>query len=750
MKKGLSYNLKGIIPVLFFLLTLSCFSGNDKKIDSLYTVLKTSKNDTLKINAGIKLASILCKDDTVKGFHELRKTFYNLGSVNNDNFYFKSIEKMARVCYGNNMLHQARIYWDMGLKKAKEKNNVEWQARFYARIANYLQGEDYSKQCIAYFDSALMVAKDGNEKLLSEILMKKGRAHYDIGEYKPAMDLYIQSQRLFEKNKWYNVEYGHLLHFIGSVFKQQNFYEKALEYYEKELALAKQIKNKGLEAEGYYLCASMYGTMGNLDKEMEYVQNALRLFQEENNLRMVGLMYSNMSANYSDRKLYDEAIKSCEKALQIYDEIGETDNQAATFRTLGTLYRQTGKPKKALEYLKKAMASAMQVETKQLLNRSEITEAMAYVYSDMGDYKSAFDLLLEYRSLNDSLNNQSNAEYLHTLEKQYETEKKEKEIALLNADKKLQAEEIEKKETQTRNLVIAIVLILLIAGISIFAFIGKRKTSRILSKQVDEINYQNAVIKEKNKDITDSIQYAKRLQEAVFPEADTLNNYFAESFVLFRPKDIVSGDFYWFDQINNKTLLVIGDCTGHGVPGAFMSILGHNLLNQIILEENVTSPGEILTLLDKRVTNALNKRGSKQEYNDGMDIAICVLDKSTNKLFFSGANRPLVVKRDKELIELKPNKFAVGGLNDGRTKVFGNQMMEVKENDVLYLFSDGYYDQFGGPRGKKFKYKQLVDHLSDIASKPLKEQESILAYTLENWRGSLEQIDDICVIGVKI
>ncbi|MCE3260235.1 MAG: nprA [Bacteroidetes bacterium] len=650
----------------------------------------------------------------------------------------------------NGLLQKARSYWETGLRKAKDQSSKEWQAKFYQRIANFLQSEDYLKQSVLYFDSALTIARTGEPRILAAVLMNKGRAYYDMGDYKPAMDNYIEAQKLFEKNNWWDTDYGHLLHFIGSVFKQQNFYEKALDYYKKELALAQRIKNRSLEAEAYYLCAGMFGTMGDLEKELEYLQNAISIFKEENNLRMLGLMYGNLSANYSDKKEYQKAIESCEKALEIYRQTGETQNQSAIYRTLGTLYQKTGKPKKALEYLKMAMTAALKIETKQMLNTSEIKEAMAYVYSEMGDYKTAFNLLHEHRLLHDSLTNASNVEYLHTLEKTYETEKKEKEIALLNADKKAKDEELLRKETQGRTMIIVTILGVLIALVSVIAFVNKRKTSRLLGKQVNEINYQNSVIKEKNKDITDSIQYAKRLQEAVFPEANILNTYFAESFVLFRPKDIVSGDFYWFDKLEDKTIVIVGDCTGHGVPGAFMSILGHNLLNQIILEEEITDPAEILRLLDKRVSSALNKKGSKKEYNDGMDIAICVIDNNTNTLAFAGANRPLVIKRGEELIELKPNKFGIGGIEDDRCKLFGKHEIQLRQNDILYMFSDGYYDQFGGPKGKKFKYKQLIDCITSIASKPLAEQGMILETTLEKWRGNLEQIDDICVVGLKI
>lgn len=737
-----------------FLLLCFCFfsikADDTKKIDSLFTIIKTSKSDTVKINAELKIAAILMRNDSVKGIHEIKKAMYALNTVKDDTYYFRAIDKTGKIFNSCKMYQKARAYWNLGLAKAQKQNNTEWQASYYSRIGSLMQALDFSKQCITYFDSALIIAKKGDEKLLSDILMYKGRAHYDIGEYKNAMDHYIDAQRLFEKNKWWNVDYGHLLHFIGSVFKQQNFYDKALQYYEKELVLARQIKDRFLEAEALYLCAGMYGTNGDLDKELEYAIQALEIYKEKNNYRMQALLLGNLSYNYNDRKNYKKAIESSEQALAIYLETGDVTNLAPTYRSLGDYYSQLGQHKKALDYLKKALEAAYKIETKQLLNRSEVTQSMAFAYSRLGDFKTAFDLILKHRVLEDSLSNESNSEYLHSLETQYQTEKKEQEIALLNADKKIQDEELLRKEAQGKTLIIFCVLGLIVAAVSIFAFINKRKTSRILSKQVGEINYQNSVIKEKNKDITDSIQYAKRLQEAVFPEAEILNSYFAESFVLFRPKDIVSGDFYWFEQVGDKMFVIIGDCTGHGVPGAFMSILGHNLLNQVILEDKITDPAEILRTLDKRVSNALNKKGNKKEYNDGMDIAICVIDKTKSTLGFAGANRPLIIKRGEELIELKPNKFGIGGIEDDRCKLFSKHEMKINESDILYIFSDGYYDQFGGPNGKKFKYKNLVEHISTIASKPLAQQEEILCNTFQNWQGNLEQLDDVCVIGVKI
>ncbi len=737
--------------IILFCLFVDLFCAQDKsELDSLYSIVKTGKHDTIKITAHLHLVDILMNNDTINGFREIRKLTYKLNSFSDQSFVLRSYDKLGRICYKAGSLNLSKQNYTDGLKLAQKNRSEEWIAHFFSKIADVLHNEEFSKQSLPYFDSAIAHTSLKNEKSLSSLYMQKGRAHYDLGDYRQAMDNYIKSQRYYEENKWMNVDYGHLLHYIGSVFKRQDMYDKALDYYEKELKLAKDIGDKTLEAEALYLCAAMYGTKGDLDKELDYELKALDIYTQLKRKKSIALMLGNISSNYSDRKDYKKAIEYCERALTIYEEMNEVDKATWLYAALGRYYTKLAQYKKALDYFDKAMLASTKVETKQLLYQSEIKHDIAFTYAEMKNYKEAFYNFLDYRQLEDSLNSLDNKRYLNEIETKYDTEKKEQEISLLNKDKAMQSMELARQSTQKNYLIIGGLLVLVIAGVSITAFVNKRKTSQLLSKQVNEINYQNAIIKEKNKDITDSILYAKRLQEAVFPLTQRLNEYFAESFVLFRPKDIVSGDFYWFDKVKDHTIIIVGDCTGHGVPGAFMSILGHNLLNQIILEELILNPADILAMLDKRVTNALNKKGDSQEYNDGMDISVCVINKKEKKLYYAGANRPLILKRGDQLMELKQNKFAIGGVRSKEFKEFTQHEMQYIENDVLYMFSDGYCDQFGGPNGKKYKYKQLQDLIIANSSKPLNEQLTAITNSFESWKGNLEQLDDVCVVGVKI
>ncbi len=265
-----------------------------------------------------------------------------------------------------------------------------------------------------------------------------------------------------------------------------------------------------------------------------------------------------------------------------------------------------------------------------------------------------------------------------------------------------------------------------------------------------EVVKQKEIIQEKNKHITDSIIYAKRIQTAILPPEEVFSNYLQNSFVLYKPKDIVSGDFYWIERKEKKILFAVVDCTGHGVPGAFMSIIGFNGLNQVVNEYQITKPDEILNELNKIITHTLRQREEDQKIRDGMDISICCIDLENNKLEFAGANNPIFIVRKGIVKEITADKHPIGNYIGEDEFKFTNHEIDLMPNDSLYLSSDGYADQFGGPRGKKLKYTQFRDLLLVNHDKPMKIQKLMLDNMFEEWRGELEQIDDVCVIGIRI
>jgi serine phosphatase RsbU (regulator of sigma subunit) len=267
------------------------------------------------------------------------------------------------------------------------------------------------------------------------------------------------------------------------------------------------------------------------------------------------------------------------------------------------------------------------------------------------------------------------------------------------------------------------------------------------------IETQHNTIHQKNKEITDSIRYAHKIQTAMMPLKHEFASYFKESFVLFEPKDIISGDFFWITTRNEKIIFATGDCTGHGVPGGFMSMLGVSLLNEIINEHDLTEPALILSRLRKKVITALRQKGLSGEQQDGMDMTICVIDKQEMTLHYAAANHVFYIIRkneyDFDINEYKGDKQPVG-IFGKELKPFRQHLINLKPNDVIYAFTDGYADQFGGPKGKKFKYTQLKDLLLSIQNLNLEEQEEIIKRKFIAWKGNLEQVDDVCLIGIKI
>jgi serine phosphatase RsbU (regulator of sigma subunit) len=293
-----------------------------------------------------------------------------------------------------------------------------------------------------------------------------------------------------------------------------------------------------------------------------------------------------------------------------------------------------------------------------------------------------------------------------------------------------------------------IFLVVLTAGLFYLRYRQKKKDNLILQGMNTEISQQKNIIEEKNKDITDSIQYAKTIQDSVLPDVSELNNHFSDSFVLFMPRDIVSGDFYWFTEIDDKIVFTVGDCTGHGVPGSLMSMMGINLIHQIVREDKITDPAKILHRLDENIRKRFEKENSEKQTNDGMDIAIGVWDKSKNIFSYASAMRPIYFVRKGELMELKNDVFPIGG--NYPDKIFKTRDVEIQKGDSIYFSTDGYADQFGGEKGKKFLSKKLKLFIQQNASVYMLHQQEKLLKEFLSWKGKHEQVDDVCIIGVKI
>ncbi|MFH2141310.1 MAG: SpoIIE family protein phosphatase, partial [Bacteroidota bacterium] len=470
-------------------------------------------------------------------------------------------------------------------------------------------------------------------------------------------------------------------------------------------------------------------------------------------------------------------------------ELGDDGWESVVLNNIAGLYNNQKEYNKAIEYANKSLKISQ--ITGELEGQKQAFENLTASYKGLNDYKNAFESFEMLTQIHDTLYSAEKHNQFVQMEAIYQNEKQQKEIELLNKEKEKQTAIADAEYRKQRAIIYSILCVLLLVIIFSFivyrSFLAKRKANILLAKQKieileknEELNQQNdeiaaqrdeieaqrdLVINQKNHieeihdELTDSIQYAKRIQNAVLPTieniSDRLNlNLKIDFFILFKPRDIVSGDFYFFEKRKEYLLLAVSDCTGHGVPGAFMSMLGISFLQEIIAKEGIKTAAGVLNELREYVIKSLQQKGIRGEQKDGMDITFVVLNTESNELQFSGANNPLFIisGANKEMIEIKPDKMPVSIYEN--MNPFTNHIIQLKTEDIFYLLTDGYQDQFGGPKGKKFMKKQLKQLIADNCDKPMAEQKDCLDQLIQDWKDNYEikykQTDDITIMGVKV
>lgn len=270
-----------------------------------------------------------------------------------------------------------------------------------------------------------------------------------------------------------------------------------------------------------------------------------------------------------------------------------------------------------------------------------------------------------------------------------------------------------------------------------------------LIKTNEELKSANTHLNNKNKEIVDSIQYARLIHQAILPKQRHFDRAFSSSFFIYQPKDIIGGDFYWVTKVDDLSFVVLGDCTGHGVPGALLSVLGHSLLNYIVHGKNILSCKDIITELDQKVIDSFHMAHEERFNNDWIDISICCYNNKTGFLEFSGAMQSLYLIRENNLFEYEGNKFPVAGWQIETERNFISHHIQIQKNDTIYLLSDGLSDQFGGPQNKKFNRRRLKELLIFVSKLPMEKQKEMILHTFYKWKGNEEQVDDISLIGIR-
>ncbi|HET8963725.1 MAG TPA: SpoIIE family protein phosphatase, partial [Chitinophagales bacterium] len=454
------------------------------------------------------------------------------------------------------------------------------------------------------------------------------------------------------------------------------------------------------------------------------------------------LCFYNIGEVYAAQNNTQEALKYRLKSFKIMEEIGSAKDIVTTSLGVGNTYEQKEMFTKALTYYEKSLAKAKQIDYKDGIRLAY--GGLATVYAKLKNYQKAYDFNNLYYQEKDSLLNKESLKQMTEINTKYQTEKKEQEIQILTKDQQLKDKTLREQRVIKIALIAGLALLFILSFTLYNRYRFKQKANTLLEKQKKEIQEQNILI-------TDSIDYTQTIQEAVFPNEIKMKTFFADSFVLYKPKAIVSGDFYSVYKKNNEIICTVADCTGHGIPGAFMSLLGFNMLENIIEKTEITTPSVLLTELNEKMVSTMSQNPSTDlSVKNGMDASLISVNIETMTLQFSGAHNPLYQIRQGKLTETKADKISVVSYIEGKEIQFTNHLIPIEKGDIFYLFSDGFPDQIGGPNRKKFFYPPFKELLVSIHTLPVEEQKAILDRTITEWKGERDQTDDILVVGIRI
>jgi serine phosphatase RsbU (regulator of sigma subunit) len=641
-------------------------------------------------------------------------------------------------------------------------------------------------QRMDYTEKALKIATQINFDIgIAYAHRRLGLLHYAQSNFAEAIQhLYRvveMGEKVVVKDKNF---FPSLLQLIGKIHERQNNITKAEEYYQKAFQRNSQANNKHLLALDYSNLANVESLKGNYDKSLEYRNLEQKTKEELKDTLGLAFTLHDVAVMYLQQQKYKEAADYFRKALKTTEYMPLNIYKVAFHVSLSEACRLSGNIAEAKELATKALAMATQLQNK--LNAVLATQVLHECYNLQKDYKNAYQFLLLNKQLQDSVYNEKHLKEIANMENNFEIKQQKKANDLLQKENELKIKELAiKDEEATKNKWLAILAVLVGGMLAVLAVVlyknnmAKKKSNDLLTAKNQEIHQQKeeivaiannlqtantalslskVEIEKKNEDILASINYAKRIQGAILPFDSVFEQYFGKDnfFIFYQPKDIVSGDFYWLSQVQlpNETVTVVAavDCTGHGVPGAFMSLIGNNLLDEIVNTKTIISPADILLHLNQGVRRLLKQ--DETNNRDGMDMVLLALHQTaTNQPYavYAGAMNALYYVQNKQLREIKATKMGIGGYYAAdEARVFENHTIVLDTTTTFYLASDGYQDQFGGAANRKFMVKNLRSTLENISVMAMTEQKSFLQTTLNNWKGQNKQIDDVMVLGLRV
>ena len=800
-------NINKCILISIFLIancllpTANCFA-DQHKIDSLKAELKTAKESKNKIKLYIRIG------DEYEYYKNNQKAikYYELA--------LELSEKLTEK-YTYKKKHLKNVYKNLTGKSSLYIGMV------YEKNGNY-------DEALKYFQSSIKIYEvTDNKGRLADCYNSIGNVYIRKGDYSIAIENYQKSLKIAEQIE-NSQKISKCLNNIGVIYQCMGNYDLSIEYYKKSIDISEKLNDK--EGISYALnnIGNIYYKQSEFIKARIYYQRALKINKEINNKKGLSRCLNNIGIINKNIGNYQQAIINYKDALKINEEIKDKIGMSSCLINLGNVYLILGNFRDAIQSVKRSIALAREIGAKNEIKGAY--DSMAKIYAKMKNFEKAYQYNQLYSEIKDTIFSEESSRQLHEMEARYQAEKKQQEIEkqqimLEKKDAEIKQQEAEagRQKAQRNAFICGFILIFVLAIVIYRSYRQKKKANVLLAEQNVEINQQKEEITvqrdeieknrdeiaQKNEDITDSINYAVRIQTAMLPTEDYIKEIIpptesglASHFILFKPKDIVSGDFYFITKIKKYLVAAAVDCTGHGIPGAFMSMLGTASLNEIINNEEITQTDQVLNELRNYIIKSLQQKGFLHEAKDGMDIALVVINTETNMLQFSGAiNSLYIVRKDRKEVGSRQSNYAKASLDKsavGNKEKVGNRQSAVGKNlksqipnpnsliqsfnhslieikgdkmpvaifdnmtnftfheiqlqkgDSLYIFSDGYADQFGGEQGKKFKYSQFKELLLSIQAQSMEEQKAILAQTFEDWKGDLEQVDDILVMGIRI
>lgn len=685
-------------------------------------ITHASEPDSISLKKDI--ASAKTDEQKIKLIVQLAK-YHLTNNIAQSYNYSKSIEALSE-----------KINFKEGLGDAA---NIKGEADFL--MNNYEDAKQAFIKAISYYD------KNKNPIGYAETCEGLGKVAYQDGEHDAALTHFSEAMAIFEKNNYKHGLSGLYIN-LGLLYEDSGNQEQAIEFYNKSIKISKEINDLVAESSCYTNLGNIYTTQKKYDLGIQTLEKSLELKKAIGNQKGVGTSLNNLGATYYEMGNKEKALEYFRAAYDIYIAINDQKSSFPSCNNIGSILHEQKKYNEALEYFNKANALAKQLNSlpKKILSLENLT----MLSRDMGDFQKATDYSIKCLQLKDTLYNREQAELNAEMQTKFASEKKQQENEILNLQLK--------SETFIKTIFIIAASLLLVLAFFIFRGLRQKQKvnkaleekNKIIEEQKQTVEQQKHIVEEQNKDIKDSIKYAERIQQAILPPEKMWYTLLPQSFVFYKPKDILSGDFYWIESKGDLVFVAAADCTGHGVPGALISIVNYNLLNKAVLEQNLNNPAEVLNYVNSQLTVALHQTYQESSVRDGMDISLCVINTKTLQMEYAGANNPIYIVNEEGLLQLNANKFPVGAFIEEKIEYFTSQTVQLKKGDFIYLFSDGYADQFGGEKGKKFKYQQLKDLILNNKYLPMQEQKNVLEKKFNEWKCHYEQVDDVLIIGIKL